>query len=239
MAKAKRKNTKKTDKEEVVTTEEQQEVTTTEEQTDTVDEVNESIETSSLVDGENSNDETEVKEVVEQPTITEIKESVPQVNKIEGDVKSVLKQAKKYEDIAESLKDDEDLKDMINFLNLYFKEAYKEIVDPDKIANLNYSFYIELNKFLQDKDYSKFKKKMDFLTTIFKLEKDKRMNELNLVRYDYLWKGDAISKLSYQAIITSIVSIAVEGNFNSIDKDKLASKLPKDTASRFFRYFNL
>lgn len=118
------------------------------------------------------------------------------------------------------------------------KDGYKQVIDfvteftnkGKKIPADKYSFYLNILTLINNEDYNKFKDGFALLHRLFLIEKDNKLEVLNLLSEDYLWTFGSKSKTGYNILIEMLSQLA--------NVRESHQKLKQVNVKNFFKYLN-
>ena len=131
-------------------------------------------------------------------------------------ISSLLKD-KKFEDAITIGKSLPELKDIAESIGRYVEHVNLNIT-PEEYVRHNYSIYIMLKNIVNDSDYNRFNLRFRYvINTICIANKDKKVNELTFLKYDYRWQWGGAEYARYSKLIT-IIFTACEIGIKEVQK---------------------
>ena len=150
-----------------------------------------------------------------KPKTVQQEDSKPK--KLDARTISSLLKDKKFEDAIAVGKSFPELKDVAESISRYVEHINSNISSEEYVRH-NYSIYTMLKNIVNDSDYNRFNLKFRYvINTICIANKDKKVNELTFLRYDYKWQWGGAEYARYSKLIT-IIFTACEIGIKEVQK---------------------
>jgi len=159
----------------------------------------------------------EVVEKKEEIKPEPVKQEKPKPKKLDAKTISSLLRGKKFEDAIAVGKSFPELKDVAESINRYIEHVNSNI-SPEEYVRHNYGIYTALKNIVNDSDYNRFNLRLRYaINTICIANKDKKVNELTFLKYDYKWQWGGADYTRYSKLIT-IIFTACERGIKEVQK---------------------
>ncbi len=183
--------------------------------------------------------------VVEKTTKQDNKQdSVPVVEK---STKQAPSKEVKKKPVAITLKtlvvkhgSDKELTPLLKSLSAYDATAGSTI--PKIVVSGQRALYKAILTVINNKDYDKFKREMNLLIEVFKVENSRNFNTLKLLSHDFHWNISGEVRATYQYLMTYISDYSIltrERFVRRYKSNKILNFISKNAVGNFNKYFDI
>jgi len=165
--------------------------------------------------------------------------SKPKAKKLDARTISTLLKNKTFEESIELGKSFPELKDLAESINRFMEHTNS--VSPDEYIRHSYSIYNAIKNVINDPDYNRFSTRFRYLINVIcKANKEKKVNELTFLKYDYKWQWGGAEYSRYSKLVT-VIFTACERGIKEVQKvyniDKLTSLFTETGKNNLKKFF--